>query len=357
MRDEEQSTIEVLFAPDYTQYNPYQARLKQELAELGVEVQLSSGLSPGKLRELADADEGVLHLHWLFPYFQSETRIGLTRRAFWFSVKLLYLKFAGVQLVWTAHDYITHSRENEQFSKRFRRMIFRLFDSVVVHCEAAKDRLHREYNFSRDYSDRMTTIVHPHFLDYPNTIERDAARERLQLEHDDKVFLFFGNIKQYKGVDELIDAFQRLEDEDAQLFIAGSTTEKTEDQVMRAVEADPRISGDFRFVPTDEIQFYLNAADVVVLPFRDILTSGSVVLAMSFGKPVIAPAIGCIPETVTDGGAFLYDPESADGLYDALRATEEHDLAAMGERNREHIEQFDWLTAARETKEVYESGN
>ena len=96
----------------------------------------------------------------------------------------------------------------------------------------------------------------------------------------------------------------------ARLLIAGrprggaSTT-----RLAAAAAADRRIRLPLRFVPDDELQVWLRAADVVVLPFRDILTSGSAILALSFGRPVVAPALGCLPETVPTAGV-LYDPDA-----------------------------------------------
>ena len=67
-------------------------------------------------------------------------------------------------------------------------------------------------------------------------------------------------------------------------------------------------------VPDDRMQVYLRAADAVVLPYRDVLTSGSAILAMTFGQPVIAPAIGCLPESLGSEGTILYDADAPDGL-------------------------------------------
>ena len=71
------------------------------------------------------------------------------------------------------------------------------------------------------------------------------------------------------------------------------------------------------------MQMYLRAADAVVLPYKDVLTSGSAILAMTFGQPVIAPAIGCLPESLGAEGTILYDPSTPDGLERALRGRDD----------------------------------
>ena len=88
----------------------------------------------------------------------------------------------------------------------------------------------------------------------------------------------------------------------------------------------------------------MNAADVVVFPYRDVLTSGALLLAMSFGKACIAPRIGCMGDVLETSGGFLYDLSDENGLPDALaRALQENNrLAAMGQRNLCQAEKWNW---------------
>ena len=81
-------------------------------------------------------------------------------------------------------------------------------------------------------------------------------------------------------------------------------------------------------VPDEELQLYFNACDLVALPFRQVLNSGSLLLAMSFGCPVVAPRLGSIPEVACPEGWFGYDAANPDGLRSALRAA----LAARSRR-------------------------
>jgi len=97
----------------------------------------------------------------------------------------------------------------------------------------------------------------------------------------------------------------------------------------------------------------MNAADVVVLPFQDILTSGSALLAMSFGKPVIAPRMGCIPEALDRKGVFLYTHNEEEALLRAFQQASLADLAAMGKYNYRKAKRFDWNEIAQKTCELY----
>ena len=133
-------------------------------------------------------------------------------------------------------------------------------------------------------------------------------------------FLFLGEVRYYKGVLELIDAFQLLDSENVQLIIAGRPyNNKIVDEIKTRINGRKHIHAILKFIPDDELQIYINASDIMVYPYRDIFTSGGILLAMSFGKPIIAPCIGCITDTLDNDGSFLYDPEQQDGLLRAMR--------------------------------------
>ena len=90
-----------------------------------------------------------------------------------------------------------------------------------------------------------------------------------------------------------------------------------------------------------------------MLPFRDILTSGSAILALSHGRPVVVPALGCLPETLPADATFLYDPDDPDALAGALHRAAGADLAAMGVRARAWADGLDWGPIAAETARLY----
>jgi glycosyltransferase involved in cell wall biosynthesis len=154
--------------------------------------------------------------------------------------------------------------------------------------------------------------------------------------------------------------------------------------VRAAAARDDRVSTALGFVPTSAVQTYLRAADVVALPFRTehqtLLTSGSVLLAMGFGRAVVAPRLGCVGDTLAadtpDGGTVGPEPtvertvaasgsgpvrvvaggvvyESTAQLETALRTALDADLDRMGRRNRAHVETLGWDDIAARTAEVY----
>jgi len=123
---------------------------------------------------------------------------------------------------------------------------------------------------------------------------------------------------------------------------------------MGCCKSDDRIRAFLQFVPAKDVQLYMNAADVVVLPFKDILTSGSALLAMSFGKAVIAPRLGCIPESLDSRGVFLYDHNEEEGLLKAIQQATLANLAAMGKYNYGRAKHLGWNVIGQKTCALYQ---
>jgi glycosyltransferase involved in cell wall biosynthesis len=201
---------------------------------------------------------------------------------------------------------------------------------------------------------RFRVIPHGNYLgSYDDSLGRMQARVQLGIEPDARVFLFVGGIRGYKGVDDLVAAFRGLPDPAARLVVAGHPRGDAADQLQKEAAADARIRVMAKRVPKSQLGVLLSAADVVVLPFRDVLTSGSVILAMGFGRAIIAPRLGCLPETIPAAGAILYDPSDPGALSAALNDAMSRDLDAMGTHNRVAAERLDWGPIARQTIEVY----
>jgi len=189
---------------------------------------------------------------------------------------------------------------------------------------------------------------------YENLVSREEARARLGAGKDEKVFLFFGSVRRYKGVLELVSAFKRTEGAGVRLLIAGNPYDgEIKDELERAAAGDARIKMFLKFVPDAEVQVYMNAADAVVLPYLEITTSAALLLALSFGKPVIAPSLGYIREILDPEGGIMYDSGDPEGLFLSIKKGLQCDLAAMGRHNLGRAAEYSWDDAARETFKIY----
>ena len=204
---------------------------------------------------------------------------------------------------------------------------------------------------------RIAVIPHGHYIDaYPNTVARADARRTLQLPAPSTVYLFLGLIRPYKGLEELLPAFGSLPDPDARLLVAGRPRPADYAARLAAQAAgDGRLYWHPRFVPSDQVQLWMNAADVVALPYRQITTSGAAMLAWSFGKPVIAPALPAFVEPMAAAPflGLLYDPADPRALAEALRQAAQIDWQAQRATILAWARQFDWPGIGQQMAALY----
>jgi beta-1,4-mannosyltransferase len=343
--------------PNWTVGNPYQQKLIDASAELGIEITASNGCGflpvLGALKNQGPVD--VLHVHWTHPFLFGRKAPFTYYHGSRFVLGLAIAKARGIRIVWTLHNLLDHERRNPRAELFFSRRIAKLADAVLVHCMYAREAASRAWGMSPGEVDKFRVIPHPNFIGlYDDSLTEAEARASLGLSESDLVFLFFGNIRSYKGVFDLVDAFRKFSFPQAQLLIVGRPwNDEMANALVDAVRGDARVRTFARFVDPAEVQIFFRAADYVVFPYRDVLTSGSMMLAMSFAKAVIAPRLGCIPETVDEGCAILYEPRGGEGLLEALVAAAGRDAATMGASCRRRAEQLTWEEAARTSALAY----
>jgi glycosyltransferase involved in cell wall biosynthesis len=352
--------MRVLFLPDYREANAYQRALAEALADLGVEVRADltrrRRVLPVTEAIRAHGRPDIVHVHWTEPYIAAGaaiSRIKVERTL----LELRATRRRGSRIVWTAHDLFRHDRAPDPGERRFLGGLVELADAVIVHCGSAVSALVAALDLPPAERERIRVVPHGHYVGrYPDHVTRAEARARLGLPDDARVVAFVGWVREYKGVAELIEDFARVDEPSLRLVVAGRAVDEAYAARLHGLAAtDPRVRLELGFVPDEELQVYLRAADVVAAPFLEIFTSGSVLLAMSFGRAVIAPRRGCVADTVDEAGGLLYDPDDAGGLEAALRASLMADLEGMGRHNAEALERFAWPRIAAETLEVYEA--
>jgi glycosyltransferase involved in cell wall biosynthesis len=153
-------------------------------------------------------------------------------------------------------------------------------------------------------------------------VPETEAKRRLQLTGK-RVLLFFGFVREYKGLDVLLEAVQQLDPaEGHHLLVVG---EFYDDRARYRAALDNltqrgQLTLVDRYVPNEEIGLYFAAADLVAVPYLSATQSGVIQIAYGFGKPVVATAVGGIPEVVAEGRTgFLVPPGDAAAIADAVR--------------------------------------
>ena len=299
----------------------------------------------------------IVHLHWQSSFIHVEgSRFKAIVKARLFILQLLCLKAMGIKIVWTVHNLKRHEETFRDIERRYTKIMIHLSDGVIAHCQSAKQKI-QSYFHLKD-SNKIAVIPHGNFLNcYPNEIDRETATQKLGLRTVKTTFLFLGELRYYKGILDLIDAFKLLGNQDSQLVIAGRPhNDKIKDDVMTQIGNTENIIAHFSFVPDHDLQIYINASDVMVFPYRDIFTSGGIFLAMSFGKPIIAPNLGCISDTLNDTGNFLYVDEVGYDLSNALKETMTTTPDLLHEKGLANLclaETFNWDDISEKTIKIY----
>lgn len=286
-----------------------------------------------------------LHLHWpSFLYATPRSRAALAASFLRFVALLALARQRGGTLLWTAHNLMPHDESLLPVLDRIgRRLVIAASARVFVHGTTAGELLVRAYP---GVADKLTSIPHGHWIDdYPHTVTREQARERLAIPPDAYVYLFIGLCKPYKNVHRLVEVF-RKSGGNAVLVVAGAfQQEEYRELIVRLAGDDPRIRLVPTFIPDDDMQSFLGACDIVVAPYREILTSGTAMLAMSFGRPVISIAAGHVSDVVPSECGILFEPNDPTGLATALgeARTRRFDENVI----LKHARRFTWQDAAK----------
>ncbi len=348
--------------------NPYQELLYGRLASYDVEVRYLEGptasrtinllLKPAMLLLYHRRGCRVLHIHWVYEFtlpWAGNSKLARRLMQWWFSVFLGVARQAGYHIVWTAHNVVPHSQVFED-DIAGRRILVKHADAVIAHTEAAAAEVERITGA------RARVVPEGSYLgSYPCTLSRSEARSRLGITDDAFVVTFFGTVLPYKGVDDLLlaarSAGANLTDHcRLQVVVAGRCPDSSYARLLmdRASEL-PGTVVVLKHIPDPDVQVYLLAADVIALPFQRVTNSGSSLLALSFGRPLLIPALPALDD-LPEGPAIRYEPGVV-GLsksLSALASSDRSDLERNGQLAREYASTRSWDTAAMSTLQIYE---
>ncbi len=294
----EEQPLRVIAWPAFMnrQLNPYNALLYDELAALGVRV---DDFTP---QRLLFGRYDVWHIHW------PESILNLPRlwQALPLAIVLRFLlrvaRARGIKIIWTAHNLRSHEGLYPRVEAQLWQALLGHVDGFIALTEVGKRLALRRFPILRGRPGFV--IPHgPYRSSYPDTLSRAEARARLALPPDGPVIVSLGQIRPYKNLPHLISTFRHLPEPAARLLIAGKASDLgLVGELRTAAEGDARVRLDLAFIAPEVVQVYLRAADLVVLPYTEILNSGSAILALSFARPVLVPSQGAMQELARDMG-------------------------------------------------------
>ena len=309
------------------------------------------------VRYAANARPKIFHILWnnRLEYFDR-------------TLLMLYYKAQGKKITLTAHNVNQSRRDsNDSLLNRLTlRIQYRLTDHIFVHTQKMKNELLEDFGVQER---AVTVIRHPINNAFPDTDLTPAeAKRRLGIDRAERAILFFGRIRPYKGLEHLLAAFRLLAagPGNYRLIIAGEPKKGSEDyleQIRQTIdrEFDPgKIILKVQFIPDKEMELYLKAADVLVLPYKEIFQSGVLFLGYSFGLPVVATDVGSFREEIIEGKTgFLCKRADPADLAKTLEIYFESDLYKDLDKRRQDIREYayqhhSWDAVAELTRNAYE---
>lgn len=220
---------------------------------------------------------------WLHPYFTP---------CYWSIIKML----KNVKVLYICHNAVPHERFI--FDKKLTKLALKNADYIIAHsnsdAEILKDMLP---------SSQIKVNPHPAYNFFKiKDMSQSEARKILKIKSDGKVLLFFGIIREYKGLKYLLKAMPRIAEKipDIKLLIAGDFSEdkQTYFDLIEELKIEDFVNVYPGHLPVPEVEKYFAASDLIVLPYESATQSGVIQTAYGFDKPVLATAVGGLPDAV-----------------------------------------------------------
>ncbi len=288
----------------------------------------------------------LTHLHFFHSGFLELLNVALSR-------------LLGMKVVVTSHD--VESFVPGVSSGLLNKWIYGLASAVIAHNKLSANELRSKLKLEES---KINIIPHGNYLEYKRDVGgKEEARRQLDLSCDEFVVLFFGQIKEVKGLEVLLKAIPHLNERvrrRVRVVIAGKVWKDDFEKYQRFIDTlslQDCVKLEIRYIRDDEVAYFYRSADVIALPYKKIYQSGVVLMAMSFGVPVIVSDIPGMLEVVTDGATGLvFRSEDPVDLARCLTFAE----SSPAELERMEIAaedlmrtKYSWSNIGRQTAELY----
>ena len=270
--------------------NPYTTMLHTEPAANGCE--LTGTADPRQLlQELRDTSaSGPIHIHWTSQLIEKrESKEEADTFVNEFIRALEKARSRGRAVLWTVHNALPHDSKYPETAIRLHAEIARVADIIHVLSTPTVDAVNGVFELPEH---KIRVLEHSSYMGvYGDREPMGAAREAIGASPEARTVLFFGQLRPYKGLDQLFDASILLQDQHpVELLLAGKPAPELKAELQRITGSGVAVTRALRFIEDNEVAAWFSAADVTVLPYRKVLNSGSMMLAATFGVPLVLPA-------------------------------------------------------------------
>ena len=332
----------IICLPPVSEKNPYQHLMIEGLKK-NKSLKVIKGYSSRYLGVLLSAiiyRPRYIHFDWINKYYLKKNSFLTLISIPWFFIQIIFVtKILNINIVCTMHNLLPHDSNQIKLNQIVQNFFLNQCNWVRVFSKSTIPKIVKRYKVN---TKKIFFLPEGSYVDYyKNTINKQNARKILKINNE-KVLLYFGTIKPYKGILDLINIFNNINNIKTQLIIAGKVLNKDYlKKINNSIDNKISIKLINKFIEPDDLQIYFNASDAVVLPFNNIENSGSAILAMGFKKVIIAPDMGVLPDRLKKQKLFLYKDDLKEKLLKVINS-ENQELIKYGQKNYKELKKYKW---------------
>ncbi len=254
----------------------------------------------------------IYHFNWIESASGKLIRLKYIKK----KALIILLKILNKKIIWTVHNNMPHECKAQKLTINFMNFMAKKADKIHILC---KETINNEY--LQKYKEKVIYIPHGDYIDNYEKADIDIY-ERYNISKEKKIMLFIGQVRKYKNIELLINAFRnsKIENNNYILLICGNCPdEQYKDEIKKI--SDSNIYFDFNFIKDEEIESYLEYSKILVAPYnkKSSLNSGTLWMAMSYRKTMMLPVIGCVKDIENYKDIlYTYDYKDEDEHYNSL---------------------------------------
>ncbi|MBL1432904.1 MAG: hypothetical protein COC09_06610 [Gammaproteobacteria bacterium] len=300
-----------------------------------------------------------IHIHWPERLYKWLSIEGIKKTDIHQTIKnrLAWYKSRNVKIIYTIHNLQPHGSHTNT-EKDIYKTVLNHADILLHHCNKSIELVQKIYPFAQD----KKNVVCPHgdYLIHYRNIPQLDARKKYNIPPEKIVTLNFGTQKPYKNTNLINEAFDQLKIDSKFLFIAGRYQNPGKNALAKLYYrflsmvaqkfGSPKKKVLHKAIPTEEIPYLLNSADIVFLGQEHGLNSGLIALAATYSKPVVCPNIGCFKESIKEWQHASYQAGNAADAANALNKI--YDKVLDNKKRNTAFDNTKWLADSSWDKHV-----
>ncbi|MDO9045582.1 MAG: glycosyltransferase [Methanobacteriaceae archaeon] len=337
--------------------------LKLLYSEIGKNSEIEISSYNGFKTILRIIKSNIIHFHWIegfFIGFDPEKRniITIFMRTCLYLSFLTFLKIIKKKIVITLHNVESHDQVYPYLERKIFKLSLNIADNIIVHNSYGKIKAQDMYNIESSKFHIIPMGNYSNF--YPNYINKAKSREILEIPKNKFVISFVGNIKEYKGIEDLLKVLDNIlvNNNSIHIIIAGKCIDKELCENIQSFEKKHKYLSTIKldYIDDEKLQIYINASDIGILPYKRITNSAILMLFMSFYKPVIVPSLEPIKELIGDN-CIYYEPSSKNDLEEKIKRAESglYNLNNISKNLIDVTKNNNWNNIAFKTIKIYKN--